>query len=291
MDKLGLIKLTFDGTRNLANKILFSSPPSEKILDPMSTIIRLAILAYKPQGTKLSIHNNALYFQAPNYLQAPLRWGYSDNKEDLHNLHNPIAKALDWYDLKIDYVANIFKLAKKGLNTIKDCYKGNNDSNLVCHSLNYYSKMIDLKLNQAKQSLHTPQPTRPNSAPQTAQSVNSVKTETSTYSEPRTTINVSELSLIEADSSSHQQDSQQELEDAFASLDTNIYNHTGITKLKNYWSYNEFRLIDNMFKIADEYKIKGETLSFILSSINRIVSGKDVKVQDLIVRLTTTLTN
>ena len=47
MDKLGLIKLTFDGTRSLASKILFSSPPSEKILDPMSTIIRLAILAYK----------------------------------------------------------------------------------------------------------------------------------------------------------------------------------------------------------------------------------------------------
>ena len=211
---------------------------------------------------------------------------------------------MDWYDLKIGYVANIFKLAKQGLNTIKECYKGNNDSNLVCHSLNYYSKMIDLKLSQAKQLTHYPQPTRPNSAPhsahhsppQTAQSVQSVN---STNSEPRPTLDVSELSLINASTpnptptlaTQTEPSPQQELEDAFASLDTNIYNHTGITKLKNYWSYNEFRLINNMFNIVDEYKIKGESLDPILSSINRIVRGKDVKVQDLIVKLTTTLTN
>lgn len=257
MDKIGLIKLTFDGTKTLASRLIFSPPPSEKILDPMSTILRLAILYYYPTKTKLSIHNNALYLQEPTYFQAPLRWGYSDDRADLHNLHNPISKALDWYDLKIEYVAHIFKLARKGLEALKDCYKGTNESNLVCHSLNFYSKMIDLKLNP------------PRSSPPT------VTTTDLTFADPTTTIETPQAMI----------------EDAFSSLDTNIYNHTGITKLKEFWSYNELKLISEMFKIVDEYKLKGDSLTHILASINKIVEGKDIKVQDLIVKLTTTLAN
>lgn len=266
MDKIGLIKLTFDSTKTLASRFIFSPPPSEKILDPMSTILRLAILSYYPTNTKLSIHDNALFLQKPNYYQAPLRWGYSDDREDLHNLHNPISKALDWYDLELPYVAHIFKLAKNGLESLKNCYKGTNESNLVCHSLNYYSKMIDLKFRPPAQSQTTQQ------TQQTQQ-----------------TVTTTDLTLAESTTSI--QSPQVLLEDAFSSLDTNIYNHTGITKLKEFWSYNELKLISEMFKIVEEYKLKGETLTYILDSINKIVEGKDIKVQDLIVKLTTTLTN
>lgn len=253
MDKIGLIKLTLDGTKTLASRFLFTPPPSEKILDPMSTIIRLAILSYKEEGTKLSIHDNSLYFQAPNYFQAPLRWGYSDDREDLHNLHNPIAKSLDWYDLKLEYVAKIFELAKQGLESIKDCYKGTTESNLVCHSLNYYSKMIDLQLG-------TVRPT-------------------------------TELVVATNNGQNNSPVPQIVLNDAYNNLETNIYNHNGITKLKEYWTYNELHLIAEMFKIIEEYKMKGETLSPLLASIDMIVKGKDRKVQDLIIKLTTTLTN
>ncbi len=261
MDKIGLIKLTLDGTKTLASRFLFTPPPSEKILDPMSTIIRLAILSYKAEGTKLSIHDNSLYFQAPNYFQAPLRWGYSDDREDLHNLHNPIAKSLDWYDLKLEYVAKIFELAKQGLESIKDCYKGTTESNLVCHSLNYYAKMIDLQLDSVR---------------------------------PKTTELVVATSLSNKTSNNGQDNTsvpQIVLNDAYNNLETNIYNHSGITKLKEFWTYNELHLINEMFKIVDEYKIKGESLSPLLLSIDMIVKGKDIKVQDLIVKLTTTLTN
>lgn len=257
MDKIGLIKLTIDGTKTLASRLVFSPPPSEKILDPMSTIIRLAILSYYPPDTKLSIHNNALFLQEPSYLQGPLRWGYSDDREDLHNLHNPISKALDWYDLEIDYVQNIFILAKKGLELLRDCYKGASESNLVCHSLNYYSRLIELKINSCKVD--------------DTSGVLSSATDTT---------------LIDATSNLA---SMTSMDDAYSELDTNIYNHTGITKLKNFWSYNELKLITNMFAITDEYKLKGETLKYILASINKIVQGKDVKVQELIIKLTTTL--
>lgn len=254
MDKIGLISLTFNGTKTLASRFLFSPPPSEKILDPMSTIVRLAILSYKEKGTKLSIHNNSLSFQAPNYFQAPLRWGYSDDRADLHNLHNPIAKALDWYDLKLDYVRTLFELARKGIDTIKECYKGTSESNLVCHSLDYYSKLIDLQLNKHK----TPQ-------------------------EPSSSLTLTPQSPDTLPSPTL-------IEDAFANLESNIYNHSGITKLKEFWTYNELKLLTEMFKVVEEYKIRGENLDYILASINKIIAGKDIKVQALIIKLTTTLT-
>ena len=284
MDKIGLMKLTLDGTKTIATRLLFSSPPSEKILDPMSTIIRLAILAYYPTNTKLSIHNNALYLQEPNYYQVPLRWGYGDDRDDLHNLHNPISKALDWYDVTIDYVADIFRLAKKGLIQLKDCYKGSNESNLVCHSLNYYSKLIDLKITTSllppppppPPPAHPPQPSQPSQPTQ-----QTITTANIVIEQP--------VHLAQSSTQSNPQPSLQ-LDDAFSSLDTNIYNHTGITKLKDYWVYNELKLITEMFKIVDEYKLKGENLTHILDAINKIVEGKDSKVQELIIKLTTTLT-
>lgn len=270
MDKLALIKLTFDGTKNIASRFIFAPPPSEKILDPMSTIVRLAILAYYPTNTKLSIHNNALYLQEPSYLQATIRWGSNDDRSDLHNLHNPISKALDWYDLTIPYVSHIFRLAKEGLNHLKECYKGSNESNLVCHSLNYYSKLIDLKLN-----------------PPSSTATEEHQTNERASADPT---QITELALAESRTSSESPTSQA-MENAFSSLETNIYNQMGITKLKEYWSYNELKLISEIFKVTDEYKLKGEPLTYILGSINKIVQGKDVKVQDLIIKLTTTLSS
>ena len=40
------------------------------LLDPLSVIIKLAILGNKPVGTKILIQNNVLYFQEPGLFQA-----------------------------------------------------------------------------------------------------------------------------------------------------------------------------------------------------------------------------
>ena len=43
------------------------------LLDPLSVIIKLAILGSKPFGTKLLIQNNIIYFQQPGPFQALCR--------------------------------------------------------------------------------------------------------------------------------------------------------------------------------------------------------------------------
>ena len=50
------------------------------LLDPLSVIIKLAILGNKPIGTKVSIQNNILYLQEPGIFQALCRLIYNSNK-------------------------------------------------------------------------------------------------------------------------------------------------------------------------------------------------------------------
>ena len=60
------------------------------LLDPLSVIIKLAILSNKPIGTKLLIHNNIIYFQEPGPFQVLCRVIYKSNKTDLQYMYNPI---------------------------------------------------------------------------------------------------------------------------------------------------------------------------------------------------------
>ena len=77
---------------------MMSGKEKNLILDPMSCFIKLGILAYKLPGTKISITKNKISFHEPNIFQGPIRWSNGDNRNDLHNLHNPLLKATEWYD-------------------------------------------------------------------------------------------------------------------------------------------------------------------------------------------------
>jgi len=60
------------------------------LLDPLSVIIKLAILGNKPIGTKILIQNNVMYFQEPGIFQSITRMFYNSNKTDLQYMYNPI---------------------------------------------------------------------------------------------------------------------------------------------------------------------------------------------------------
>ena len=49
------------------------------LLDPLSVIIKLAVLGNKPVGTKILIQNNILYLQEPGPFQALCRLFFSSN--------------------------------------------------------------------------------------------------------------------------------------------------------------------------------------------------------------------
>lgn len=141
---INLLGLMASGTKSFVSTMITKTSPSEKILDPMSCIIRIAILSFKKDKTKIGIHNNSLEFQLPTYLQGTIRWTNGDTRTDLHYLHNPIVKAIEWY--KLQDIKLILEICKEGLIKLTKSYIDVVESNLVCHSLKYYIKIIDVKL-------------------------------------------------------------------------------------------------------------------------------------------------
>ena len=70
------------------------------ILEPLSVIIKLAIISNKPIGTKLRMYNNIIYFQEPGPFQALCRYFLKSNKTDIQYLYNPIEIACKQYLLE-----------------------------------------------------------------------------------------------------------------------------------------------------------------------------------------------
>lgn len=117
---------------------------NEYVLDPLSSIIKLAILSNKPIGTKLSISNNIISIQEPGIFQSLCRYSYSASKSELQYLYNPIELACKFY-LTQEYtqeypnIIQLFKCAQNGLNKLSETYK---NCNMIRLCLNYYCGII-----------------------------------------------------------------------------------------------------------------------------------------------------
>jgi hypothetical protein len=148
LGSIDIIKSVYDGLNiyrtNFTNE-------QRQILDPLTTMIKLAILGYKPVGTKLAIYNNKIYFQEPSLSQGFLRWAYGNKRYELHHLLNPIVKAVKRYEITNPSIRAIFQLAVVGLERLKTSY--HNNSSLVIHSLNLYTNIINSVLNNDKDDI------------------------------------------------------------------------------------------------------------------------------------------
>jgi hypothetical protein len=125
------------------------------ILDPLSVIIKLAILSNKPIGTKICINKNIIYLQEPGYIQSVSRYVFKSNKTDLQYLYNPIELACQTYLSKQSTLQNpklkeLFRCAQAGILNLIETYK-------ICSvmriCLNYYysliSNYLDERFNEA----------------------------------------------------------------------------------------------------------------------------------------------
>jgi hypothetical protein len=114
------------------------------LLDPLSVIIKLAILGNKPIGTKLLIQNNVIYFQEPGFFQSLSRYYYSTNKTDLQYMYNPIYIACVTFlskesVAKTPRLKNLFINALTGLKNLTETYKS---CSILVLCLNYYYAII-----------------------------------------------------------------------------------------------------------------------------------------------------
>lgn len=115
------------------------------MLDPLSMIIKLAIIGNKPVGTKILIQNNIIYLQEPGPFQAFCRYLLSTNKTDLQYMYNPIQIACQTFLTKeniqkIPRIKSLFICAQSGIEKLKETYKS---CSMICLCLNYYHTIIN----------------------------------------------------------------------------------------------------------------------------------------------------
>jgi hypothetical protein len=131
---------------------LFSTDSKpDSIIEPLTCLIRLSILEYKPVGTKISVNNNKIQYNDPTILQGAIRWSNGDAREDLHNIFNPIRKAVEWFDKDQEEIAYLFNCSIKGLYRLKKSYHHNS---VISHSIQYYIDYINNNINKINKEDH-----------------------------------------------------------------------------------------------------------------------------------------
>ena len=115
------------------------------ILDPLSIIIKLAILSKKDVGTKICVYNNVLYIQEIGVFQSFVRYMFKNNKIDIQYLYNPIELACKFYlndknDKNNLNIKLIFISAQEG---IKKLIKTYHEHLIIVHTLYFYYNIIE----------------------------------------------------------------------------------------------------------------------------------------------------
>ena len=122
---------------------------SDMILEPLQVMIQLALLAYTPVGTKVSVSGNLLQIQEPTLLQGVWRWYNADNKDDLYYLFHAIRRYYMWYktEQENDQLGKIYeyilKCALNGLDKLIVTYS-KTDKITITHTLSLYRNVLSL---------------------------------------------------------------------------------------------------------------------------------------------------
>jgi hypothetical protein len=110
------------------------------ILEPFCCILRIILLNYKPEGTKISIQKNSIQYYNPTIYQGLLRSIYGDNREDIHNLYAPILKGFEWYNAEDSKMYKYF--FEKLIIGLENLNKSYNENTIIHHSISHYITMV-----------------------------------------------------------------------------------------------------------------------------------------------------
>ena len=256
---------------------LFHEKDRNSIIEPLICLTRLAILDFKPVGTKISIFNNKISYNEPNILQGAVRWSNGDARDDLHNVFLPLTKAPIWYDVNKPDVQNIFKFAIRGLEKLKRSYSRNSTIN---HSIQYYITCLRDSIIISEQNCGGNDNSNGNGNEQGE----------SRRSKRNRNANTNLGGVVSDSSNSGGQGGESEDE-----------HNTIFNKLKGIWNDREISIINNLLIEMESRRLEegttsdGRDLSFvsdsetIITTLETLLSAKEKKVSDLITKSTTLL--
>jgi hypothetical protein len=140
--------------RYLYKKVFYpQSTDNQQILEPLTTLVKLALIAFQPVGVKLAISMNRIIIQSPTSVQGAVRWLQGSKKEDLHFLLRPIYRACDLYPpIKGKPIYDLYRLAIEGLRVLKASYERDPDAMIIVQLIELYMDILDSKM--TNRSIH-----------------------------------------------------------------------------------------------------------------------------------------
>ena len=297
-------------TAKFFRNLFYDKDNNNELLDPMTCLIRLCILSFKPQGTKITISDNKIIYNEPNFFQGTVRWSQGVNREDLHNLYNPIIKSLEWYDINNNEIRNIFQMAVKGLVKLKLSYSQNS---IIHYTIDHYIEKINSSLTNVVSNNNNINNNILNSSEENNLQINQFRTRNSKKNKNKNKSQNSILNFNQEQQNYHQSQQQNikpEYEDN--NNEQNITNDEQVTKpqelvntnknnlteenfnhifikLKELWNKREISIINNLLILMKENDTNESDLVSLTYSIEYILAMKESKVSDILLKTTTIL--
>jgi hypothetical protein len=146
------VKCAANGLAVLFNQLSLNSDTHIEFTDPLCTVVKLGILAFKKTGTRFSIRSHTINIQDSWTFQGVQRWFNSDERDQLHHLRLPLLYflglvleyiKLDHCDIDQKSLLYINDIAIKGLNELKITYETSKKTgSMVKNCLDDYIKTL-----------------------------------------------------------------------------------------------------------------------------------------------------
>ena len=251
------------------NNVFLERDPRNSILDPLTCIIRLGILGFKDSGTKVSVADNSIKFNHPTIFQGAKRWSMGDNREDLHNIYNPIRKVTSWFNLNAPEINGIIRYAIRGIHLLKSSY---NQNSIVSHTLNLYIQELELALKKSKEDIKNLGRVEP---PKTRSKRNNNRDR-----EPE--------EITEGDNN-NDNDSLPVETGIFLEVEQEVKNRHIYDFFRGLWNENEIVICYNLLLEMNKCEEKPEELENYIKSLDAILSMKELKTKELLTESSTIL--
>ena len=246
----------------------------KQILDPLSTLCKLALLTFYENGSKISINDNTIEIQRSESKQWIIRTYRGDNKEHISLLYNPIVKAIQWY---------IFQNQKK--TNLEEKNTDTNNSVPEQKNLDPEKKTLNLEQTLNAFSDEEKQDAIKNIASLAIDGLRELKT---TYKDGNVVLALQFLINNLKIAISDNPDIQlfEDYNDTINFEDNGILNYD---KIKEIWNTDTIKGVNTQFLLCNKYKDKTSELENMLESLNLILRNTDAKFKKLVIDMNSTL--
>lgn len=124
------------------------------VLEPIYTLMQLAMLKFSPSDTKLCIGHGYIMLRDPGYMQSVTRWAMGEHRYDIMSLHKPLMLGVDYlknHDSKM--LENIMNLVHDGLMQLSRCYT--DDAGISSYILRLVKAVQSILLHKSSSISHS----------------------------------------------------------------------------------------------------------------------------------------